>query len=277
MDPLLPQLRQALAGDRDALAGRWIAETRDRCWQLKTDLNLADELRDRCEPVLSAFAETLVYSDHLQVGDQAFKEPMKRLSFVAGWMAGVDLPVSASLALCHGLQAALGEPAHPFFQQLEVVTCEAHVAGQREKAQTQHRRIIRKSQLVCMLDEGLAALLLVGDPDTEALQDAIGRLMMLSLMREVGTIVVDVTGVQALEAVLPRTLELLSSHRLGLDRNGIRLVLSGLAPDRVSSSATTSLALETFDDLEQCLKAYRSGGFAPRSASGARGPEGRGR
>lgn len=256
MDPLLLALRKALSADLSLVHARWMDESIRRCWQLRQRPELAQELRNRCEFILQALADAVADSPRLQVGDQRFREPVKLLSFVAGWLVGVDLPIGAGIALCHGLQAALNDESHTFFQQLEVAVAESYVAGQREKAHARHKQVIKKSQVVCMLPNATAALVVVGDPGRETLEDAVGRLMMLALMRAARYLLVDVSTLSHPETVLPKLFELLAAHRGGLVDRELGVFLTGLSEAQFEEHLPQPRAVscQRFETIEAALE-----------------------
>jgi hypothetical protein len=265
MDPLLVDLRHMLATDSALLAERWIAEASRRCWHLRQQPDLSEELRDRCEGFLVSLAEVLADSPDLLLGAPRFREPLKRLSFVAGWLEGVDLPIGAGLALCHGLQAILHDISHPFFQNLQLAVAESYVVGQRQRASARHRQLMKKCQVVCMLNEAVAALILVGDPDREALEDAVGRLMMLALMRAAQTLLLDFSTVMNLDQVAPKAMDLLAGHREGLGGRAVKVLATGLSSRDSDAlvSHTLPMPWHRFDTIQGALESLQSTDGAP--------------
>lgn len=253
MNPRVEQLRSALASGTDGVLDRWMNETQSRCWHISSAKESLQELRVRCGVFLHALMESCQSVSKLELGASEFREPIKVLSFTAGWMAGVGIPVGVGIVLCHALPAALdvgpGEP----FESLAMVVAEAYSAGQREQALARHRQIIRKSQVVSMLGPNLAALVLVGDPDKEALEDAVGRLMMLVVMRRPTCLLVDAANALKGESVAREVLQMLCAHTEALQ--GRRLMLSGL-PRHKSQEATAGVDLPVnwLEEIEEALQ-----------------------
>lgn len=247
------ELRAALTEGTEGVLDRWIDEIQRCCWQLDRAHESAQELRHRCGVFLQALMESVQSASKLELGSSEFREPIKVLSFIAGWMAGVGLPIGAGIALCQALPKALGVPPGEPFESLAMVVAEAYSAGQREQALARHRQIIRKSQVVSMLGEHLAGLILVGDPDKEALEDAVGRLMMLVVMRRPSCLLVDVANALKGENVAREALQMLCAHTEALQ--GRRLMLSGL-PRHKSQGATAGVGLPVgrFEEVEQALQ-----------------------
>ncbi|MCK5800421.1 MAG: hypothetical protein KAI47_24695 [Deltaproteobacteria bacterium] len=221
MDDGLRRLRDRIGAGGDEVVGRWLDAARQRCWRLR-DTPVADQLRRQAGATLESLAQSLAYAEALNLGEPVFREPIQRFSFIAGWMAGTDLPVSAALALCHGLRDLTGD-AGSFYDWLLVVVAEAYMAGVDQAASARHRQIIEKSQIVCELRHGVIALFLVGDPDREALDDAVGRLMMLTVMRDARAVVVDAAGLIDPAGVLEVALGFLTEHRAALKDRQVRL------------------------------------------------------
>ena len=250
MNRRVEEMRSALATGTNGVLDRWMHQTRSLCWQLSGADESLQELRDRCGVFLEALMESVQCASKLELGSTEFREPIKVLSFTAGWMAGVGMPIGAGIALCQALPAALNvSPGEPF-ESLAMVVAEAYSAGQREQALARHRQIIRKSQVVSMLGEHLAGLILVGDPDKEALEDAVGRLMMLVVMRRPTCVLVDAANALKGERAAREVLQMLCAHTEALE--GRRLMLSGL-PRHKSQEATAGVDLtvswlEEFED-----------------------------
>jgi len=237
-----------------ALMERWMAETRARCWQWPRSPQLAALLAGRCTVFVESLAAAYDQSPDFSVGSPEYREPVKLLSFLAGWLAGEGLPISVGLALCHGLRAALPPTAPSFVEALAVVVSESYAAGLRDQAEAKHRQIIRKSQVVCMLRDAIAGLFLVGDPDREALDDAVGRVMMLSLMRDATHVVIDMSALVGGETVPQQTLRILDDHREG--RTGRRVCIAGIAP-QLARGLEDELPpwVEIYEALDQALHA----------------------
>lgn len=251
-DPIVLELLGALDGDFDDLLERWMLETRQHSWHLRSSPHHADMLKERARMFLVSLMEALQATSNLAIGSPEFREPIKVLSFTAGWLAGIGLPVSAGLALCHALAVVLPVRADEFFRGLVVVVAEAYTAGVREKGQAEHRKVVRRSQVVCMLRRSVAALFLVGDPDSDVRSDAIGRLMMLALMRDATHVLIDGSGLVDPRAELPKTLAMLRAHRDGMPKRS--LVITGVSKELAHSlGASAELPVEVFDDVEQAL------------------------
>jgi hypothetical protein len=226
----MTRLALTIEADRELL-GRWMDELLVRCWTLRgrtveggrAPLEL---LRDRCAVFLETLVEGLKGASSLEIGTAAFREPVQILSFTAGWMAGDGLAVTDALALVHSLQAVLDGPPLAFFQGLAVVVGEAYAAAMRQKAQARYRDAMEKSQLVCLLHSSLPCLFLVGDPDLQAVDDALGRLMMLAVMREAPAVIVDGSGLFYPDKVLRDICAL--AHRVA--ELPVQVCVSGASP-----------------------------------------------
>ena len=254
----LGQLPQALAGDREGVIDRWLEAAAARCWQLRTAADQLVQLRARAQVALDALATSIAFAPDFALGSSAYREPVQLFSFLAGWMAGVKFPVGAALALCHGLGDALGRDPERVYQHLAVVVTEAYALGLAETAHARHRAIIEKSQVVCSLGEGIVGLFLVGDPDHEALDDAVGRLMMLAVMRDARGIILEVSSLQNGDVALSTALRFLGEHRQALGQRPV--FVSGLAtPFAAGLASGGKLRIRCFEGLEQSLAALRAG------------------
>jgi hypothetical protein len=127
-------------------------------------------------------------------------------------MAGADVPISAVVGLCNGLRDAAGGRGAGFFDGLLLAMSEAFVAGVRQQGAAAHRAVVARSQVVCLLKEDLPCLFLVGDPDRQAIDDAVARLMTLATMREARVVIVDASGLISPEATLKEALPILADH-----------------------------------------------------------------
>lgn len=257
MSDALALLRGRLAEPGEELVSRWLEAASARSWQLRGAERLWPQLEERTKSFLEALRCSVEYAESLALGSPAFKEPIGLLSFLGGWMAGVGLPAGAAVALCHALQDVIGAGANRFFESLVVVMAEAHAAGISQSAQARHRQVIEKSQVVVMLPGETAALFLVGDPDREALDDAVGRLMMLAFQRGARAVALDASGLIDRE-VLPTAVGFLAEHREAL--SDCRLLLAAVSSAEAEQLAQkTRLPLEGFDRLDFA--------FAPASST----------
>lgn len=246
----LEELRTALGDGRGEIVDRWMEATRVRAWQLR-GRPIDPQLRERAAAALEALAEALQAADELALGAPVFRESVQLFSFLAGWMAGAAKSISAAVALCHALRDVLGVPAPYLYDALVVVVGEAYAAGIEQAAQARHRQIIEKSQVVCILRERVVGLFLVGDPDREALDDAVGRLMMLAVMRNASSVVLDASGLMTTKP-LPLAVSFVAEHREALAHR--QVLLSGVAPESVPElAAGVSLDLRGFERLDHAL------------------------
>jgi hypothetical protein len=246
----LAALRQHIGDGTGAIVDRWLAAARRRCWQLRVTRH-PEQLRHRAAACLESLALSLKGADSLALGDAIFREPIQHFSFFAGWMAGVDLPVSAAVSLCHGLREVTVDGG-AFYDWLVVVVAEAYVAGVEQAAEARHRQLIEKSQVVCILREGVVGLFLVGDPDREALDDAIGRLMMLAVMRDACVIVLDASGLADVDQRMSLAVSFVAEHRQALATREV--LLSGVSESLGEDLAQrVDLPLRSFDRLDFAL------------------------
>jgi UDPglucose 6-dehydrogenase len=132
-----------------------------------------------------------------------------------------------ALALVHSLDEALGLPLRPFFEALALVVTEAYCAALRQREQARYREAMEKAQLVCTLHPRLPCLFLVGDPDLQALDDALGRLLMVAVMREAPAFIIDGSGLFRSAPVLASVVERLADEK----RVTARAILCGFAPE----------------------------------------------
>lgn len=266
----LQQLAAVIQQQRTELAGRWVAELERRSWVLRAACREpADSgeggrsnarrpgpltprlLTQRCEHFLEALSAALSVAPRLEVGAPEFREPLQVLSFAAGWMAGVGFGVGDALALVQALEAVLGPELTHFYQALLVVVAEAFLAAVAQQATVRYRDAVQRCQLVLSLGEGLPALFLVGDPDRQAVDHAVGRLLMLATMRGARTVCVDLSGISLAEAPLGEVLQILFDY---LADGRWALLLCGLPePLRRTLEPPAGLNLTLCDGLEQAL------------------------
>ena len=238
MEPKFEALRQALGRDREAMLDRWIASLTRRAWQIRRREREIAQLRERCANFIEALDRTLGQCSELSLGSVEWREPLHQLSFAAGWMAGVQMPVTAAVALGLGLRDALGAGPDALYEELTLVAAEAHNAGVRQQAAATHRDVIEKSQVVCTFRNKLPCLFLVGDPDRQAVDDAVARLMTIAVIREAPTMIVDASGLLQPEVTLVQALGILADHRCE-------------PPPQVLLSSVTKLLAERLTEVER--------------------------
>ena len=240
MDRTTHEIKTVLQGDLPPIVQRWLTLSGRICWQL-SDGMATGQLRTRAHSFLQALQRAVSDADDLGLGGVEYREAVQHLSFLAGWMAGQGFPISASIALCHGLRELLSSSevttnGQIFFRGLVIVVAEAHCAAQRQKSQAWHRQMIEKSQVVCFVRRDVVALFLVGDPDTQALDDAVGRLAMAAIMKDATSLVVDASGlvlsVDRTRETLEMTVSMLATHQSRLTR---RVFFSGLSESEAVS------------------------------------------
>jgi hypothetical protein len=249
------QLAQALQ-QRAAVLERWMEALRRRSWALARAKAAAEGgpvpmqvVRDRAQAFLDGLAEAVRGEPRrgegrggeprsgegragpaLEVGSPAFREPIQILSFTAGWLAGRGLPVGDALALVHGLEEALGlSQLRAFFEALALTVTEAFCAALGQREQARFRDAMEKSQLCCTLHPRLPCLFLVGDPDLQALDDALGRLLMLAVMREAPAFIIEGSALFRPEPVFRSVVERLADEK----RVTATGILAGLSPELI--------------------------------------------
>jgi nucleotide-binding universal stress UspA family protein len=111
---------------------------------------------------------------------------------------------------------------------------------------------MEKCQLVLELHPRLPMLFMVGDPDRQAVDDAVGRVMMLAAMREAPLVVVDVSDLMYAEEVVPQAAEVLSEHSRAAS---VRVLLSGAAPAvREAVRERHGQALTVYDTVNEAMR-----------------------
>ncbi len=184
-------------------------------------------LRQRCDHFLDTLAEALTTRGALEMGAPEFREPVQILSFTAGWMAGGGLGIADTVALVNALADVLGPEPPRLYQAMMVVVTEAYMAAVEQRAAVRYRDAMEKSQLVCDLASELPALFLVGDPDRRALDEALGRVKMLTVMRQAPTVLLDCSGLLHPDRTLPELEPMLLDY---FDDGPQTVVLSGVSP-----------------------------------------------
>ncbi len=246
---------QAIFKDPETHLQLWLRAVEKRAWTLHLDsatskVSLA-ELRPSCAKFLVTFSKAILAAPALELGALEFREPIQTLTFMAGWMAGKGATLTDVLGLVHGLNDIMSGPLH-LFQAIEVAVGEAFTVAIRQKEYDHYTEVTAKSQLVFALHSQLPCAFLVGEPDRWALEDVIGRLLMLALMHGTPVIVVDVSGVVSPEMIIERLLTLLSRENREVTAHAI---LSGLPPrliPQVASALPEGVSLQ--DDLDQALE-----------------------
>lgn len=231
-------LAKVIRDDLEGLLDRWMEKLCSKSWSLreavrkhhkdaKTPSTVVDQLCQRCRNFLVSLENALSGASVLEMGSAEFREAVQSLSFSAGWMAGVGLPITDAIMLVYTLKDSLDWDNESFFQALMVVVTEAHSASQMQKAQSKHRDVMEKSQFVCNLHWRLPMLVLVGDPDRHALDDAVGRVMMLAVMREARAVVIDISTLIHPEVTGRQALEILNDHS---NSARVEVHLCGISP-----------------------------------------------
>ncbi len=249
MRPTLLKLAHELDRRHPEILAEWMAQILERSWNLGHAARLArgEEapveadgagqilrqrpaevlalLEERCGQFLRALARGVGTVDHLAVGSPELREPIQILSFASGWMAGVGLGVSDVLVLVHGLEAVIDELPPTFFQSIQLAVCEAHRAAVAQEHQALYRDAMERAQVVCDLGGDTPCLFLVGDPDRQALDSAISRVMTLAVMRGASRLLVDCATLARPERTMPEAMAILLDYAKELP---LALAVSGL-------------------------------------------------
>lgn len=246
-------LRAALDADRRRLVERWLDAATRRCWQLRARSARRAELEPRCEALLEAWAEGLRGEASLASGTTALREPIQRLAFLAGWTAGQDWPIGVVLALAQALRELLRLP-DALADDLALVVTEAYTSALRDQAAARQRELLTKSQVVCLLRPSVVALWLVADPDDFALDDALGRWLLLAVINDARHLLLEVSALAAPAPVLVRVARRLVAHADPLrgrqlwlvapEAEGLALGLSEASGLPVAPAASVVCALE---------------------------------
>ncbi|MCC6748663.1 MAG: hypothetical protein IT371_13465 [Deltaproteobacteria bacterium] len=221
------RLRSALTEKGPGVLEAWLASLGRHSFALRGRSDLLPTLRERCGAILEGLEEGLRGATSLALGGTDLREMVERLAFTCGWLAGQGVSIDAALALAYGLGDALTAVPEGFARGLAVVAAESHSSGARQALEARHRAVMEKSQVVCLLDERLPCLFLVGDPDRQALDEAFGRLMMLVVMRDASVVIVDLACLFLPEATVPEALAIYGDYR---HEPAPRLILSGVTP-----------------------------------------------
>ena len=123
-----------------------------------------------------------------------------------------------------------------------------------QHARAVHREIIEKSQVVVSFGDRLPCLFLVGDPDRQALDEAVGRMMMMAAMQEARRVIVDVSSLSAPEGTLPDALSVLADH---CGEPAPEVLLSGVpaALSTVADAARQPRSLSRYPSVSAALAA----------------------
>ena len=198
-------------------------------------------LREHGRRFLVTLAEALRASEALEPGSAAYREAVQSLAFTAGWMAGAGFAATDAVALVFGLQDLFDDADPAFFQALIMVVTEAFSASLVQRERALYRAAMRKSQVVCDPHRRLPCLFLVGDPDRRAIADAIGRVMMLALMREAKVVLVDGSALTAPESAMSIACPILAEQS---DEVSARVIVCG-----VGATAARALRVEFGDEM----------------------------
>ncbi|MBK6849548.1 MAG: RsbRD N-terminal domain-containing protein [Proteobacteria bacterium] len=254
-------LRVALAADRSALVERWLEAAAARSWHLRTAPACRVELRAHCAAVLDALAEGLAQASSLATGAAALREPLQRLSFVAGWIAGQPWPIGAVVALAQALREVLSLPS-ALADDLVLVVTEAYSCGLRDQALARRRELLMKSQVVCLLRPSLVALWLVGDPDHAALDDALGRWLMLAVIHDAGHLLLELSAACDPATVLEGALRRLAEQPEPLVGRQLWVVAPEARRWLAGCAAAQGLPITVAESVAEALTGAESGGDA---------------
>ncbi len=169
-------------------------------------------LQERCAVFLELLFEGLKWNPRLEPGSTELREAIQSLSFLVGWLAGQHVPISEALLLVSALKKALTLEQETFYESLLVVVSESYLAAERQKATIRFQDVMEKCQLVCDLHFGVPLLFLVGEPDKQATNEALGRLMMLATIQDAKVVVVDCSHLLHPEDILFKSLASLKEH-----------------------------------------------------------------
>ena len=262
----LQQLVQTIQQQQPQLVTNWMDAMARRSWNLRallrpsprqpdqpspqtsampgtTGIPLKPELLEqRCLHFLNTLAEAITARGALEMGAAEFREPVQALSFTAGWMAGKGLGIADAVALVNALADTLGPEPGALYQTMMVVVTEAFMAAVEQNAHVRYRDAMERSQLVCALNLRLPCLFLVGDPDRRALDEALGRVKMLAVMREAPVVLVDGSGLIHPDRALGQAMPLLAEY---FGDDGCRPVLAGVPPGlrRELTAATPGISI----------------------------------
>jgi hypothetical protein len=244
----------------DGLLQRWLVAVFKRSWKLRSLVQEAGEverseplvhLRERGRHFLETLAAALRTSEKLEIGSPGYREAVQSLAFTAGWMAGTGLAVTDAVALVFGLREVLDWPQETFYQSLIMVVTEAFAASLVQRERAKYRDAMEKSQVVCDPHSRLPCLFLVGDPDRHALEDAVGRVMMLAVMREAPVVLVDGSALLAPDQVLPVAAPILAEHG---EAASVKVVVSGVGPALARELKTNAgRDMEFFEDFKEAM------------------------
>lgn len=254
MTELIYELRASLGRSNEELLSEWFAHAQRRCWQLNH--KTITPFYERANLALQALKNACNCATSLHLGDAIFRETVQLFSFIGGW-APNHIPIGGVVALALGLEDTLGPRSKPLCDALTFIMSEAYAIGLKEKCDAEHRQVIEKSQWVTALSDGVVCLALVGDPDRQALDDAIGRLMMLAVMRDAKAIVVDGSALVTVDSSLPLVLSFIFDHREALSTR--KVMICGLSAAAIKHIDIDSrLDVEVFERLDSALKSMET-------------------
>jgi hypothetical protein len=221
---------------------------------------LVDELAICSAPVLEALGRAF-QEGPADLAAPHFREAVRELSFVGGWLAGQQ----ASASLVSKYIPTLGEllrqrvagpsaswrTVRGLERELEAVALETYCRSLRSELRQQQQELLERCSPVLRLTAGAVALLVVGAPQREVLSSLCGRLLMEGLRRDARTLVVDFSWCAEVVESAWDVLERLLEHR---KLRGRRLILCAAPPplwrhlQRVTSSPAEVLWMSSWEE-----------------------------
>ncbi len=184
---------------------------------------LVDELAICSAPVLEALGRAF-QEGPADLSAPHFREAVRELSFVGGWLAGQQ----ASASLVGKYIPTLGEllrqrvvvgpsaswrTVRGLERELEAVALETYCRSLRSELRQQQQETLERCSPVLRLAADAVALLVVGAPQREVLSGLCGRLLMEGLRRDARTLMVDFTWCSEVVESAWDVLERLLEHR----------------------------------------------------------------
>jgi hypothetical protein len=198
-----------------------------------------EQLAFLCERFVDAFVEALA-SPPWDSSLPAFRDTVKAISVIGGWLAESRAPASWPIVMLRSLREAVrltvgprgaGEEMIELVTQLMASAAETYAMTVRMNLHESHQEVLRRATPILRIQDDLPILVLVGDPEPPIIGEAFDRLLVEMVRADGPGAIVDLSCLVEKGAALLRCLssnlaELTANERV----SGRCVYLTGATP-----------------------------------------------
>ena len=223
------------------------------------------------ERLLVSLAESLPSEPPWDPTSPELRDTVKVVSVIGGWLRETHHPISTALLLFRHFEKAVFEnhetgPEQEISALMWALACaasESYLLTAREQRTEEHQEFLRKSTPLVFIKEDLPALIFLGAPRPDVLEELLERLHVATVRRDAPHVLLEFTGV-------PQPAASLSAGVLSLRaRSGMasRIIHIVAASPRVDEALREEGIVEPgfprHDSLEEALNALSGRETAP--------------